>query len=157
MNVCILCVGKLKELFFSQACAEYLKRLSRMGKVQVIEVPDEREPAQTSPAALRSVMDAEAARLLRHIRPEDHVITMEIGARQYASEAFAQRLETLCAQKRVCFVIGGSFGLGQAILDRSDEAISLSKMTFPHQLARVVLLEQIYRAAKISSGERYHK
>ncbi len=158
MNAAVMCVGRLKEKYWSDACGEYLKRLQRYGRVEVIEVDDLPEKKNASEADNRHLMEAEAGALLKHIRPGDTVICMCIRAPQYESTALAERIRRADLEgKRLVFVIGGSLGLGDSILRRADEKMSMSQMTFPHQLARVMLLEQLYRAAKINSGERYHK
>ena len=157
MNAMILCVGKAREKFYAQACEEYLKRLSRFGKYSVVEVPDAPEPTHDTPAANERVLSQEGQKLLAHIKNDDHVIAMAIDGPQYASPVFAKHLQTVASDKRIVFVIGGSLGLWQPVLARANEKISLSKMTFPHQLARVLLLEQLFRAEKILAGERYHK
>ncbi len=157
MNINIICVGKLKERFYSDACAEYIKRLSRFGNIEVSEVPDEREPERLSPAEIERVTAAEAQRIAMRIKPGDQIIALCVDGKKYGSEAFSRMLDKRAQCGRICFVIGGSLGIGQSVLARADAQISLSDMTLPHQLARVVLLEQIYRAVKINAGERYHK
>lgn len=159
MQAAILCLGKLREKHWRQAADEYLKRLSRYGRVEEIELADEPEPSEESGALCRQVMDKEGAKLLGRIKPGDYVIALCIGGKQWDSVDFASHLAQMPQKgyQRIVFMIGGSLGLGEAALSRADEEMSLSKMTFPHQLARVLLLEQIYRAAKISAGERYHK
>ena len=158
MNGAIICVGKLREKYFSGAAEEYLKRLSRFGKFEVIELPDLPEPQNASPAQQNQIMEKEGENILSRIRQGDRVIAMCIDGPQYDSEAFARHLaENEMKGGRQVFVIGGSLGLSKAVIQRADEKISLSKMTFPHQLARVLLLEQVYRACKINAGERYHK
>ncbi|MBQ2978433.1 MAG: 23S rRNA (pseudouridine(1915)-N(3))-methyltransferase RlmH [Clostridia bacterium] len=158
MNGAIICVGKLREKYFSGAAEEYLKRLSRFGKFEIIELPDLPEPQNASAAQQMQIMEKEGENILSRIRQGDRVIAMCIDGPQYDSEAFARHLaENEMKGGRQVFVIGGSLGLSKAVIQRADEKISLSKMTFPHQLARVLLLEQIYRACKINAGERYHK
>ncbi len=159
MQSAILCLGKLREKHWRQAADEYMKRLSRYGRVEEIELADEPEPAEENEALCRQVMDKEAARLLGRLKPGDYVIALCIGGKQWDSVDFAKHLSELPQKgyQRIVFIIGGSLGLGEAVVSRADEKMSLSKMTFPHQLARVLLLEQIYRAVKINAGERYHK
>lgn len=158
MNGAIIGVGKLREKFYQGAAEEYLKRLSRFGKIEMVELPDLPEPQNPSPAQCTQVMDKEGEMILSRIRTGDHVIALCIEGPQLDSEAFARRLRHNEMQGgRQVFVIGGSLGLSKRVLDRADEKLSLSKMTFPHQLARVLLLEQVYRACKINAGERYHK
>lgn len=159
MSAVILCVGKMKEKAYRELADEYLKRLSRYGKYEETEIPDLPEPAGNSRAAEEQVKTREGEALLAKIRPGDRVIAMTIEGKQRSSEELARRLEELRTGgvSRVVFVIGGSLGLGPNILARADEQMSMSRMTFPHRLARVMLLEQLYRAEKINAGERYHK
>ena len=150
----------MKEKPFRQMADEYLKRLGRYGKYEEIEIPDLPEPVSGSSAALEEQLKAkEGEAILAKIRPGDRVIALTIGGKRRSSEELAKHLEELKASgvSRLAFVIGGSLGLGKNVLDRADEELSMSPMTFPHQLARVMLLEQLYRAEKISAGERYHK
>lgn len=159
MPISVICVGKLREKYFQDAAEEYMKRLSRLTPVHVVELPDEKEPANPTEAMCRQVMDREGEKILSRIGQQDYVIAMCINARQQASEELARHLSDLFTQgrSRITFVIGGSLGLSDAVLRRADERMSMSAMTFPHQLARVMLLEQLFRAAKINAGERYHK
>lgn len=158
MNAAVIGVGKLREKYFAGAAEEYLKRLSRFGKFEMIELPDLPEPPNASPAQQRQVMEREGESILARLRSGDRVIALCIDGPQYDSEAFAAHLKANEMKGgRQVFVIGGSLGLAPAVIRRADEKISLSRMTFPHQLARVLLLEQIYRACKINAGERYHK
>ena len=159
MTIKILCVGKLKEAYFSDACAEYSKRLGRFCTIKITEVPDERAPETLSPADQAQVKAKEGERLLAAIDPKDTVIALTIGGRRYTSERFAAHLNDLESRgvRSLAFVIGGSLGLGDAVLARADETLSLSDMTLPHRIARLVLLEQVYRAYKIRRGEAYHK
>ena len=160
MTMSILCVGRLRERFYRQAADEYLKRLRRFGPCEEIEVADLPETANASPAQEADVRRREGERLLAALRPGDYVVALCIDGAQCASEALAGRVATLRARgdvKRVIWVIGGSLGLSEAVVNRANERLSLSAMTLPHQLARVVLLEQLYRACKIAANERYHK
>ncbi len=159
MTVRVVCAGKLKDGFYRDAAAEYGKRLSRFCSLEICEVADEKTPDSLSPAEEAQAMAKEGDRLLNRIRPGDHVIALCVGGKRYDSVAFAKRLRTLfdTGKDSVAFVIGGSLGLSPAALARADETLSLSDMTLPHRLCRVVLLEQVYRAFKISAGETYHK
>ena len=158
MNAAIVCVGKLKEKFWQDAANEYLKRLQRYMKMEVIEVPDLPEPANASDADRENVKLREGRALLARIRPDDHVTCLCIEAPQLSSPELSERMKRLEGTgKRQVFVIGGSLGLSDEVTARADSRLSMSKMTFPHALARVMLLEQVYRAAKIGAGERYHK
>ena len=159
MKITVIAVGKIKEKYLKDALAEYSKRLSRYCKLEIIEVADEKTPDQASEAAEDLIRAKEGERLLKHIRDDMFVITLEIGGKMLTSEEFADKIETLGVQGKssIAFVIGGSIGLGKEVLKRSDFALSFSKMTFPHQLMRVVLLEQVYRGYRIMNGEPYHK
>jgi 23S rRNA (pseudouridine1915-N3)-methyltransferase len=150
----------MKEKAYRQMADEYLKRLSRYGKYEETEIPDLPEPAGGPSEALEEQLKAkEGEAILAKIRPGDRVIAMTIEGKQRSSEELAKHLEELRTGgvSRVVFVIGGSLGLGSNVLARADEELSMSRMTFPHRLARVMLLEQLYRAEKINAGERYHK
>ena len=159
MTFCILCVGRLRERFYRDAADEYIKRLKRFGAVEEIELPDLPEPANTSPAIEQKIREKEGEAILGRIRAQDHVIALCIEGVQLSSEQLAQRVSALEGRGvgRAVFVVGGSLGLSDAVIRRANERLSFSKMTFPHQLARVVLLEQLYRARKIGANERYHK
>lgn len=159
MPVNIICVGKLRERFFADAADEYLKRLKRIMPVSIVELPDEPEPAQPSEKLNEAVMKREGERMLVRIGQQDYVVAMCIDGRQYESTELAAKLQTLFTQGKshITFLIGGSLGMHPDVLKRANERMSMSKMTFPHQLARVMLLEQLFRAAKINAGERYHK
>lgn len=145
MKITVIAVGKIKEKYLKDALAEYSKRLSRYCKLEIIEVADEKTPDQASKAAEDLIRAKEGERILKHIRDDMYVITLEIGGKMLTSEEFAEKIETLGVQGKssIAFVIGGSIGLGEEVLKRSDFALSFSKMTFPHQLMRVVLLEQV--------------
>lgn len=155
----IIAVGKIKEKFFEDAIAEYAKRLSAYVRLDMVQVTDEKCPENLSEKQEEQVKDKEGERILRNIREGDFVITLEIRGKQMDSEELSGFISSLEVSGRsdIVFVIGGSLGLSGAVLKRSDHALSFSKMTFPHQLMRVVLLEQIYRAYKIARGEPYHK
>ncbi|MDL2318012.1 23S rRNA (pseudouridine(1915)-N(3))-methyltransferase RlmH [Eubacteriales bacterium OttesenSCG-928-A19] len=159
MKTAILCVGKLRERYWRDAAEEYVKRLSRFGGIEIVEIPDLPEPRNAREADLRRLVDAEGASLLSQIAPRDHVIALAIGGRQMDSPALAARLSSLemAGESRAVFLIGGSNGLSEQVLRRANGTLSFSPMTFPHQLARVMLLEQLYRARKILAGEAYHK
>ena len=158
MNACVLAVGSLKEKWQKEGANEYLKRLTRYGKYEVMEVPDEPEPAKPSKALNDQVMEKEGKALLSRIKPTDKVVALCIEGKQLSSEGLAEEiLKWEQEGHRVVFVIGGSLGLSKAVTDRADYKLSFSKMTFPHPLMRVILLEQLYRAARINAGERYHK
>ena len=157
MPLSLITVGKIAKPF-AEAAREYEKRLSRYDKVEVIELTDEKEPAHLSPAAIAQVMDKEGRSILGRVRREDAVVALCIDGQAQTSEQLADTVSRLRMDgRRIVFIIGGSLGLSPEVVARADIRLSLSSMTMPHQLARVVLLEQIYRAFKIISGERYHK
>ena len=158
MNIALVCVGRLKERCWREAAAEYEKRLSRFGRFETIELPDLPEPANSSPAIERQIRQKEGEAILAKIREDDVVIALCIEGKQLDSVQLSQKLGELSVSgRRVVFVIGGSLGLSEAVVARAQLRLSFSPMTFPHQLARVLLLEQTYRAMKIAAGERYHK
>ncbi|MCI8378488.1 MAG: 23S rRNA (pseudouridine(1915)-N(3))-methyltransferase RlmH [Lachnospiraceae bacterium] len=159
MKITILAVGKLKEAYFAGAVKEYSKRLGRYCRLEVIEVMDERTAENASGREEDLVRQREGERLKKYIKEGAYVISLAIEGQQHSSEDFAQKLHMLGlhGKSHIIFIIGGSIGLAPEILKDSDELLSFSKMTFPHQLMRVVLLEQIYRAYRIIHGEPYHK
>lgn len=158
MNGVILCVGKLKEKWQQQGCEEYLKRLGRYGRYEVIAVDDLPAPERASEAQIRQVMEREGHALLKHVRPTDRVIALCIRAEAPDSVQLSRRLESWSGDgRRNVFVIGGSNGLSEEVLRRADARLSFSNLTFPHGLMRVILLEQLYRAERIRTGEPYHK
>jgi 23S rRNA (pseudouridine1915-N3)-methyltransferase len=159
VNIDIICVGTLKEKYWKDAAAEYLKRLSAFCTVSVTEVKEAPLPAKASPAEEAAVTAAEGKALLAQVRPRSYVIALDVRGKSMTSEALADKLESLSVDgfSRIAFIIGGSLGLSKELLDNSDVRLSFSQMTFPHQLMRVILLEQIYRSFKISRGETYHK
>ncbi|HSK67644.1 MAG TPA: 23S rRNA (pseudouridine(1915)-N(3))-methyltransferase RlmH [Candidatus Limnocylindria bacterium] len=158
MAVRIVAVGKMKEKGYLLQAQEYMTRLTRYCKLEQVEIDDERDPGADSPALARRAMDAEAERILARITPRDYVVALCVEGERPDTEAFAALVSSLHDRPGdAVFVIGGSLGLGEAVLARADRRLSLSNLTFPHQLARVVLLEQLYRAYKIRAKERYHK
>lgn len=159
MKITILCVGKIKERFLREAIAEYQKRLCRYVKMDIVEVPDEKTPEHASEKEEMQIRDKEGEKILRHVRTDDYIVALAIEGKQLDSLEFAKKIDTwgVSGRGNVVFVIGGSLGLSENILKRADEKLSFSKMTFPHQLMRVILLEQIYRGYRIIKGEPYHK
>ena len=159
MSISIIAVGKMKEKPFRAMADEYLKRLSRFGKTEEIELPDLPEPTTSSAAIEKQIKDKEGEMILAKIKPTDYVIALTIPGKQWDSPGLSRHMEELMdrGQSSMVFVIGGSLGLSDAVIARANEQLSMSKMTFPHQLARVMPLEQLYRAMKIRAGERYHK
>ena len=159
MKITILCVGKIKESFYRQAIEEYAKRLSKYCKLEIVELADEKTPDKASEAFELQIKEKEAERLLDKIKEEAYVITLEIKGKRFTSESFAKTIEQLTIQGKshIMFIIGGSLGLHEKVTKRSDLAVSFSDMTFPHQLMRVILTEQIYRSFRIIQNEPYHK
>lgn len=159
MRITLVTVGKIKEKFFVQAIAEYSKRLSRYCKLEIIEVADEKTPDKASEALELQIKEKEGERILKSIKDDSYVIALAIEGKMRSSEELAARIEKLGigGESHLTFVIGGSLGLAPAVLNRADEKLSFSPMTFPHQLMRVILLEQIYRSHRIINHEPYHK
>ena len=159
MKITILCVGKIKEKFYTEAVLEYKKRLSRYCSLQIVEVSDEKTKEQASETEIEMVKNREGERILKAIRDDGYVIALAIEGRQYDSVELSDKIEQLGIRgiSHVYFVIGGSLGLAEEVLKRADEKLSFSRMTFPHQLMRVILLEQVYRSYRIMNHEPYHK
>lgn len=158
MNMALICMGKLKEKYWRDAAAEYEKRLSRFGKWETIELPDLPEPSNSSPAIEEQIKKKEGEAILSKIRDGDVVVCLCIDGKQMDSVQLSRKMtELIDTGRRVVFVIGGSLGLADEVVRRAQVKLSFSPMTFPHQLARIMLLEQTYRALKIAAGERYHK
>lgn len=159
MRITIISVGKVKEKFYRDAIAEYEKRLSRYCKFQIVEVTDEKTPDKASVVEEEQIREKEADRILSNIKEDAFVVTLEIAGKKLDSVGFAEFLEqkTIYGVSHIQFVIGGSLGLHKKVSQRSDYQLSFSDMTFPHQLMRVIVSEQIYRAFRIISGEPYHK
>lgn len=159
MYITLLCVGKIKEKYWQQAIDEYTKRLGKYHQFKIITVADEKDPSHESPQAIALIKDKEAERLLKHIKQDDFVITLEIDGKQFDTLTFAKYLSNYEATNKthLTFVIGGSFGLSSLVCERSNMALSFSNFTFPHQLMRVIFVEQIYRCARINAGQKYHK
>ncbi len=159
MKVTILCVGKVKEKFYRDGISEFTKRLSRYCKLEIIEVADEKTTEDASETEIRLIKEKEGERILKNIKDDAYVICLCIDGKQLSSEALSEKIEKLAVQgtSHICFVIGGSLGLADEVVKRADFKLSFSPMTFPHQLMRVILLEQIYRAYRIMNHEPYHK
>ena len=158
MTVRIVCVGKLKERYFEDACAEFQKRLSRFVSLEIAEVADEKAPESLHPAEEDIVRDKEGKRILKAIGAKDFVVALAIDGKQMRSEEFAAFLEEKETEARpLTFLIGGSLGLSPEVYARANAKLSFSKMTFPHRIARLLLLEQIYRGFKFLLNEAYHK
>ena len=159
MKITLVCVGKLKEKFFVSALEEYQKRLSRYCKLNIIELADEKTPDGIGQAAEDAIKKREGERILKSLPEEAYIIALAIEGKMYSSTEFAAQIEKHCIEGKshILFIIGGSLGLDKEVLKKADELLSFSKMTFPHQLMRVILLEQIYRVFRIIHKEPYHK
>ncbi|RPF51102.1 23S rRNA (pseudouridine(1915)-N(3))-methyltransferase RlmH [Aquisalibacillus elongatus] len=159
MDIKILSVGKIKEKYLKQGIEEYVKRLSPYAKIKIEEVPDEHAPENLSEAEQEAVKKKEGDKLLTKLSTDTYVFTLEIEGKQLTSEAFAKKIDNLATygKSKIAFIIGGSLGLSDEVKTRSDESLSFSKMTYPHQLMRLILLEQVYRGFKIIRNEPYHK
>ena len=159
MKITLICVGKIKEKYQNDAIAEYSKRLSKYCKLDIIEVRDEKTEEKSSKTQMNIIKDKEGERILKHIKEDSYVITLEINGKMLSSEELAQKIESigLSSYGHITLIIGGSLGLSSKITSISNFKLSFSKMTFPHQLMRVILLEQIYRSYRIIHNEPYHK
>ncbi len=159
MRITLITVGKIKEKFYVQAIQEYSKRLSRYCKLEIVEVADEKTPDHASESVEMQIKEKEGERILKVLKEDSYVIVLAIEGKMRSSEELAARIEQLGigGESHLTFIIGGSLGLSKAVLDRADEKLSFSAMTFPHQLMRVILLEQIYRSYRIIHNEPYHK
>lgn len=159
MKITLITVGKIKEKFWEQAIAEYSKRLSRYCKLEIIQTVDEKTPDKAGQVMEQQIKDKEGERILSHIKDGAYVIALAIDGKTFSSEELAAQIENLAVsgQSHIQFIIGGSLGLSDSVQKRADLKLSFSRMTFPHQLMRVILLEQIYRSYRIISGEPYHK
>lgn len=159
MRVTIVCVGKLKEAYWRGAIGEYSKRLSRYMKMEIVELPDEKAPETMSPAQEDEVREKEGVRILKAVKEDAFVVALAIGGKSLSSEALAHFMaeKSVRGVSHMVFIIGGSLGLSDGVMKRADFSLSFSPMTFPHQMMRVILLEQIYRAEKINRKEPYHK
>lgn len=159
MDITIISVGKLKEKYLKKGIEEYAKRLGAYTKFKIVEVPDEKAPENLSEAEMLQVKEKEGQRILARISDQSYVFALAIESKERTSEKFAKEIEQLMihGNSSIVFVIGGSLGLSEEVMKRSDETISFGKMTYPHQLMRLILTEQIYRAFRIMRGEPYHK
>ncbi len=159
MKITICCVGKIKEKFYSQAIEEYSKRLSKYCKLEIKEAADEKTPDSASDTVNRMIKEKEGDRLLSFIKDDSYVIALAIDGKMLDSVELSEKIDNLMLSGKsdIVFVIGGSLGLDKRVLDRADYKLSFSKMTLPHQLMRVILLEQIYRSFRIMKNEPYHK
>lgn len=159
MKISIICVGKIKEKFLKDGIAEFQKRLSKYCNLEVIEVADEKTPDHASVVEEEKIKEKEAARVEKHLRKDAYIIALEINGEMLTSEQLAEKIEKLgiSGKSHIIFLIGGSLGMSQGLLKKVDYKLSFSRMTFPHQMMRMFLLEQIYRSYRIINGEPYHK
>lgn len=159
VHISIVTVGKLKEKYLKLGIEEYVKRLNSYAKIDLIEVADEKAPEELSEIEMEQVKQKEGERILAKINQDTYVIALAINGRLKSSEELAETLDKLATygKSKVAFIIGGSLGLSNDVLKRADEQLSFSKMTFPHQLMKLILVEQVYRAFRINRGEPYHK
>lgn len=159
MNINVVCIGKLKEKYWTDAIAEYSKRLGRYCRLDIIELKEERLPENASPADEENVKNAEGRSILKALSADSYIIALDVAGKQLSSEQLAKKLDGLAVdgQSTIDLIIGGSLGLSEEVRSRADFRLSFSPMTFPHQMMRVILLEQIYRSFKIIRREPYHK
>ena len=159
MKITVLCVGKVKEKFFTDAIKEYSKRLSRYCKLEIVEVADEKTPDGASELVVSQIKEKEAERMEKYLPDSAYVIALAIEGKKLTSEKLAEEIDSLgiSGTSHLVFLIGGSLGMSDRLLKRADYLLSFSDMTFPHQLMRVILLEQVYRSYRIIHGEPYHK
>lgn len=158
ININIICIGKIKEKYLKDALAEYSKRLSKYCKLNVIELNDNSLPDKINQSLINNIKEDECKRILNNIKKDSFVISLDLKGKQYTSEEFSNKIQDISVKgySTITFIIGGTLGLTNEILERSNELICFSKMTFPHQLIRVFLLEQIFRGFKIANNETYH-
>ncbi len=158
LTINILCIGKIKEDFFKSAINEYSKRLSKYCKLNIVELPDEKIPDKLNINMTEQIKEKESNNIINHLPKDTYIICLDLTGKEYSSENFSSKLENLSQiTSNITFVIGGSLGIHKNLLNKANEKICFSKMTFPHQLIRIFLLEQIFRAFKISNGETYHR
>lgn len=159
LHINIICVGKLKEKYLQDALSEYSKRLSKYCILNIVELPDEKLPANLNDSLIEQIKEKESNNIISHIEKNSYVISLDLKGKQYSSEDFSKKITdiSLNISSNITFIIGGTLGLSKKVLDTSNELICFSKMTFPHQLIRIFLLEQIFRAFKISNNETYHR
>ena len=158
LNINIICVGKIKEQYLKDAIQEYSKRLSRYCKLSITELPDEKIPEKINESISDEIKTKECANILNHIKHDSYIFSLDLNGTEFSSENFSSKIQNISFEKsHIKFIIGGSLGLTNDLLNKSDELICFSKMTFPHQLIRVFLLEQLFRAFKIANGETYHR
>ena len=158
LTINVVCIGKIKEKFFKDAIDEYSKRLSKYCKLNILELPAEKIPDKLNQNLENDIKSKECTNMINHIKKDSYIICLDLAGKEISSEEFSKNIENISMQSsQITFVIGGSLGLNREILNLANQKICFSKMTFPHQLIRVFLLEQIFRAFKISNGETYHR
>ncbi len=158
LSINIICIGKLKENFFRDAITEYSKRLSKYCNLNFIELPDEKLPSKLNDKIIDNIKDSEGKKILSHLKKDSYTICLDLNGNQYSSEEFSSKIDSIALNynSSITFIIGGTLGISKDVLNIADEKICFSKMTFPHQLIRVFLVEQLFRAFKISNNETYH-
>lgn len=158
VHINIICVGKLKEGYLKDAVNEYSKRLKKYCELNIIEINDEQLPSKVNESIIEQIKEKECKKIMENIRNDSYVIPLDLRGKQYTSEEFSSKIDTIQTQgySNITFLIGGTLGLTNEVLSRANESICFSKMTFPHQLIRIFLLEQIFRGFKISKNETYH-
>ena len=158
VTINIICTGKIKEKYLKDAIDEYSKRLSKFCKLNILELPDKKIPDKTNSGIENEIKNIESENVINHLKKDTYVICLDLKGKQFSSEEFAQDIQDISMlHSNITFIIGGSLGMSEKLLNLANQKICFSKMTFPHQLIRVFLLEQIYRAFKIINGENYHK
>lgn len=158
LTINIICVGKIKEIFLKEACNEYSKRLSKYCKLNITELPDEKIPDKLNSSIIEDIKSKECNNIIKNIKKDSYVIVLDLSGTQFSSEEFSKRIDNLSQiTSNITFIIGGSLGLTKEVLSVANNKICFSKMTFPHQLIRIFLLEQLFRSFKISNGETYHR
>lgn len=158
LTINIICIGKVKEKFFRDSIDEYSKRLSKYCKLNILELPDEKIPDKTNLNIENEIKSKECNNIINHLKKDSYIICLDLKGKEYSSEQLSKNIENISMQSsNITFIIGGSLGLNENILNISNEKICFSKMTFPHQLIRIFLLEQLFRCFKISNGENYHR
>ncbi len=158
LSINILCIGKIKETFFKDAINEYSKRLSKYCNLKILELSDEKIPSKINEKIANNIKDIEGKRMLANIKKDSYIICLDLRGKEFSSEEFSEKLDSIALNynSSITFIIGGTLGISNEILNLANEKICFSKMTFPHQLIRVFLLEQLFRAFKISNHETYH-
>lgn len=159
LHINIICIGKIKEIFFKDAIQEYSKRLSKYCTLKILELPDEKVPLKINDKIAGLIKDKESNNIISNLVKDSYIICLDLKGKQYSSEDFANHINdiTINSKSNITFIIGGTLGISSHILNLADEKICFSKMTFPHQLIRVFLLEQLFRSFKILNGETYHR